>query len=119
MNMALALLQLQGVRILNYLDDWKIVAQSWELVISHRDMVLDHLRSSGLSMSPPWHPCHRIKVTCRGFCTLIPWTRSQFLSRGVQLGGVCRHKTITTYAFLMGWGAVYQGRLAFEVWEGV
>lgn len=53
MNMALAPLQLQGVCILNYLDDWKIVAQSLEFAISHRDMVLDRLRSSGLSMLLP------------------------------------------------------------------
>lgn len=41
--------------------------------------------------------------------------KSWFLSRGVQLGGVCRYKTIMTDASLMGWGAAYHGRPAFGV----
>lgn len=32
-----------GIRILNYLDNWLILAYSQELVCAHRDMVLDHL----------------------------------------------------------------------------
>ncbi|KAL0193290.1 hypothetical protein M9458_011586, partial [Cirrhinus mrigala] len=37
---ALAPLREQGIHILNYLDDWLILAQSQELVCEHRDQVL-------------------------------------------------------------------------------
>ena len=49
----------RGVRILNYLDDWLILAQSREQLCEHRDMVLSHLSHLGLqvnwekSTSPP------------------------------------------------------------------
>ncbi|XP_042583419.1 uncharacterized protein LOC109076134 [Cyprinus carpio] len=33
---------------LNYLDDWLILAQSQDQALSHRDLLLDHLRSLGL-----------------------------------------------------------------------
>ncbi len=37
-----------GVRILNYLDDWLILAQSREQLGDHRDLVLRHLSQLGL-----------------------------------------------------------------------
>ncbi len=40
MDAALAPLRLQGIRVLNYLDDWLILAHSRELVSRHRDIVL-------------------------------------------------------------------------------
>ncbi len=43
MDAALAPLRLQGIRVLNYLDDWLILAHSRELVSRHRDIV--HLDS--------------------------------------------------------------------------
>ena len=48
MDAALAPLRLQGVRVLNYLDDWLVLAQSQTQALSHRDLVLNHLRSLGL-----------------------------------------------------------------------
>lgn len=42
----------RGIRILNYLDDWLILAQSQDLATAHRDLVLDHLRSLGLWANP-------------------------------------------------------------------
>lgn len=48
---ALAPLRLQGIRILNYLDDWLILAQSRELVTHHRDTVLRHIQSLGLRLN--------------------------------------------------------------------
>jgi hypothetical protein len=41
----------QGVRILNYLDDWLILAQSREQLCEHRDMVLSHLSHLGLRVN--------------------------------------------------------------------
>ncbi|KAL0199608.1 hypothetical protein M9458_002795, partial [Cirrhinus mrigala] len=49
---ALAPLREQAIRILNYLDDWLILAQSQELVCEHRDQMLRHLARLGLRLSP-------------------------------------------------------------------
>ncbi len=51
MDAALASLRLQGIRVLNYLDDWLILAHSRELVSRHRDIVLGHIHSLGLRMN--------------------------------------------------------------------
>ncbi len=51
MDAALAPLQLQGIRILNYIDDWLILAQSQELALRHRDVFLSHLKSLGLRLN--------------------------------------------------------------------
>ncbi len=48
MDAALAPLRFQGIRVLNYLDDWLILANSRELVSCHRDIVLRHIRALGL-----------------------------------------------------------------------
>ncbi len=41
----------QGIRILNYFDDWLILAQSWEQLSEHRDLVLSHLSLLGLQVN--------------------------------------------------------------------
>ncbi len=51
MDAALAPFRLQGIRVLNYLDDWLILAHSRELVSRHRDIVLGHIHSLGLRMN--------------------------------------------------------------------
>ncbi len=51
MDAALAPLRLQGIRVLNYLDDWLILAHSRELVSRHRDIVLRHIHYLGLRMN--------------------------------------------------------------------
>ena len=48
MDAVLAPLRLQGVRVLNYLDDWLVLAQSQTQAHSHWDLVLNHLNSLGL-----------------------------------------------------------------------
>ncbi len=48
MDAALAPLRLQGIRVLNYLDDWLILAHSTELVSYHREISLRHIRALGL-----------------------------------------------------------------------
>ncbi len=47
----MAPLRLQGIRVLNYLDNWLILAHSRELVSCHRDIVLRHILSLGLGMN--------------------------------------------------------------------
>ncbi|KAL0176407.1 hypothetical protein M9458_028737, partial [Cirrhinus mrigala] len=48
---ALAPLQLQGIRILNYIDDWLILAQSEQVAAQHRDVVLAHMKELGLRLN--------------------------------------------------------------------
>ncbi len=48
---ALTPLREVGVRILNYLDDWLILAQSREQLGDHRDLVLRHLSQLGLGVN--------------------------------------------------------------------
>ncbi|XP_051983124.1 uncharacterized protein LOC127644139 [Xyrauchen texanus] len=51
MDAALAPLRSQGLRILNYLDDWLIMAQSHMELLSHRAVLLSHLNSLGLAVN--------------------------------------------------------------------
>ncbi len=44
---ALVLLRLQGIRIMNYIDDWLILAQSHQLAVRHRDVVLANMKNWG------------------------------------------------------------------------
>ncbi|KAI2650056.1 ORF V: Enzymatic polyprotein [Labeo rohita] len=40
-----------GIRILNYLDDWLIIAHSRDLLCDHRDLVLQHLSYLGFQVN--------------------------------------------------------------------
>ncbi len=73
MDAALPPLRLQGIRVLNYLDDWLILAHSRELVSRHRDIVLGHIHSLGLRMNAKKS-------------VLLPSQRTVFL--GVRLNSV-------------------------------
>ncbi|MCI4382168.1 hypothetical protein PGIGA_G00260670 [Pangasianodon gigas] len=48
---ALAPMQLQGIRILNYIDDWLILAHSEQMAARHRDVVLAHMKELGLRLN--------------------------------------------------------------------
>ncbi len=48
---ALAPMQLQGIRILNYIDDWLILAQSEQVAVRHRDVVLAQMKDLGLRLN--------------------------------------------------------------------
>ncbi|XP_067298541.1 sialoadhesin-like [Pseudorasbora parva] len=51
MDAALAPMRLQGIRVLNYIDNWLIMAKSHEMAIRHRDVILAHLRCLGLRLN--------------------------------------------------------------------
>ncbi len=70
---ALTPLREVGVRILNYLDDWLILAQSREQLGDHRDLVLRHLSQLGLRVN--WEKSK-----------LSPVQRISFLGVEVRLG---------------------------------
>ncbi len=48
---ALSPLRQMGIRILNYLDDWLILAQSEVELLSHRTLILSHLERLGLRVN--------------------------------------------------------------------
>ncbi|KAI2654549.1 Gag-Pol polyprotein [Labeo rohita] len=48
---ALTPLQLQGIRILNYIDDWLILAQTEQMAVQHRGVVLAHMKELGLRVN--------------------------------------------------------------------
>ena len=48
---ALAPMRLQGIRILNYIDDWLILAHSEQMAARHRDAVLAHMKELGLRLN--------------------------------------------------------------------
>ncbi len=70
---ALVPLREQGVRILNYLDDWLILAQSWDQLCEHRDRVLSHLSQLGLQVN--WEKSRT-----------LPGAEDLFSRYGVRLG---------------------------------
>ncbi len=51
MDAALSPLRRMGVRILNYLDDWLVLAQSEVELLSHRTLLLSHLERLGLRIN--------------------------------------------------------------------
>ncbi len=51
MEVALSPLRQMGIRILNYLDDWLILAQSEVELLSHRTLILCHLERLGLRVN--------------------------------------------------------------------
>ncbi len=51
MDAALSPLRQMGIRILNYLDDWLILAQSEVELLSHRTLLLSHLECLGLRVN--------------------------------------------------------------------
>ncbi len=58
MDAALFPLRQMGIRILNYLDDWLILAQSQAVLTSHKTLLLSHLGCLGLRVNLPRAYCH-------------------------------------------------------------
>ncbi len=48
---ALVPLWLQGIHIMNYIDDWLIIAQSHQLAVRHRYVVMAHIKELGLRLN--------------------------------------------------------------------
>ncbi|XDV48547.1 hypothetical protein PO909_017946 [Leuciscus waleckii] len=78
---ALVPLRQHGVRILNYLDDWLILAHSREQVCEHRDLVLRHLARLGLRVN--WEKSK-----------LSPVQRIYFL--GIEINSVAMYAQLTS-----------------------
>ncbi len=86
-----------GVRILNYLDDWLILAQSREQLSDHRDLVLQHL--SQLVLRVNWEKSK-----------LSPVQRISFL--GVELDSVSMTARLTEERAqaVLNWLSSFRGR---------
>ncbi|XP_016146708.1 interferon-inducible GTPase 5-like [Sinocyclocheilus grahami] len=50
-NAALTLLRQSGIRILNYLDDWLVIAQSQDTLENHKCQLLEHRKHLGLTVN--------------------------------------------------------------------
>ncbi|KAI2666671.1 Transposon Ty3-G Gag-Pol polyprotein [Labeo rohita] len=50
-NAALSPLKQSGIRILNYLDDWLVIAQSRDTLEHHKCQLLEHLKRLGLTIN--------------------------------------------------------------------
>lgn len=64
-NVVLSPLRQSGMHILNYLDNWLIIAQSQDVLESHREQLLEHLQCLELSTMEEHAPSlveHRILV---------------------------------------------------------
>ncbi len=96
MDAALAPLRLQGIRVLNYIDDWLILAQSREMAVRHRDVVLGHIQSLGLRLNTK---------------------KSVFSVPRPIIGSVVSPKVVSTDSSLTGWGTVMDGRFARGLWQ--
>ncbi|XDV14355.1 hypothetical protein PO909_014626 [Leuciscus waleckii] len=77
---ALVPLREHGVRILNYLDDWLILAHSRDQVCEHRDLVLRHLARLGLRVN--WEKSK-----------LCPVQRISFLGMDIDSVAMCAQLT--------------------------
>ncbi|KAL0165845.1 hypothetical protein M9458_037689, partial [Cirrhinus mrigala] len=80
MEAALVPLKEQGIHILNYLDDWVILAQSRDQLCEHRDLVLTYLRRLGLRVN--WEKNK-----------LSPMQRISFLSMELDSAELTAHLT--------------------------
>ncbi len=47
----MAPLRLQGIRILNYIDNWLILAQSEQMAVRHRDVIFAYMEVLGLRLN--------------------------------------------------------------------
>lgn len=80
MDAALAPLRHQGVRILNYLDDWLVCAQSEEICRQHVELVINHIQSLELQLN-------------REKSQLLPSQTAQFL--GMNLDSLSMKVSLT------------------------
>ncbi|KAI2645173.1 Gag-Pro-Pol polyprotein [Labeo rohita] len=119
---ALAPLWERGIGILNYLDNWLIIAHSQDLLCEHRDLVLQHLSLLGLQvnweknkLSPmdpemgmaPWH------ISGRRYPGVSPPFQPV-----VGPGSPTGRSALRTDASRMGWGAVCNGQAVLGSWTG-
>ncbi len=80
-EVALVPLREQGVRILNYLDDWLILAQSRRQLSAHRDLVLKHLSLLGLRVN--WEKSKQRRGSLFSAWSLIRSTKQHASPRNV------------------------------------
>ncbi|KAL0189944.1 hypothetical protein M9458_017043, partial [Cirrhinus mrigala] len=109
---ALVPLRDQGIRTLNYLDDWLILAQSQDQLCEHRDLVLASYETAS-TLAP--RPSPEVGVAARHSPgqsdTGLPPNLHPVT--GVPLEQVSRHAVAHTDASTTGWGATYNGQAVY------
>ncbi len=140
MDAALSPLRQMEIRILNYLDNGLILAQSQAVFTSHKTLLLSHLDCQGLRvnfaktiLSPSQHVpehsyrliwqsaydsnCLSVTVTWTCVSALAHWRDPFRLKRGVILDTAHKRKVVTTEASNKGWGALCEGKPTFGRWS--
>ncbi|XP_034567334.1 uncharacterized protein LOC117832353 [Notolabrus celidotus] len=72
---------------------------------------------SALRLCPRRHLSHRVKVTPTCLAALRPWRDAAALASDVALGTVSSRVTMTTDAYLSGWGATLSDRTVNGTWS--
>ncbi len=92
MDAALSPLRQMGIRILNYLDDWLILAQSQAVLSSHKTLLLSHLGCLGLcqehTVTQPtsFLPGHSYRLSADDSNCLSGVSRNNSTPRGLLKG---------------------------------
>jgi hypothetical protein len=110
MNAALAPLKLSGMRILNYLDDWLVIARSRSVLVEHRHRLLAHLMDLGLSVNmqkSALQPCQSITflgmvLDSRTMIAKLSEARIQSIQRVLALFVQGRAIPLKTFQRLLG-----------------
>ncbi len=95
---ALVPLRHQGIRIMNYIDDWLILAQLHQLKVRHQDVVLDHMKEMGLRLNAKRSVLSPLqRTTFLGMVWARPVTHCQTVSETVRsYGSSIQHDTFWT-----------------------
>ncbi|KAI2645053.1 Transposon Ty3-G Gag-Pol polyprotein [Labeo rohita] len=116
---ALVSLHLQGIRMLNYIDYWLILAQSEKNHLPRRAVGFDHEAGTLVPCSDRVNPRESKKaVVAQNQGVLLfanplrmikaTWRKPWFLSQGPVLGVPCRGVTLATDTSLSGWGGGHE-----------
>ncbi len=129
---------------MNYIDNWLILAQSYQLAVRHRDVIPAHMKILGLrlnakksvlsllqrtaflgmiwdstSMQARLSPAHIESILSRRCLrALVMWKKPWFLSQGPMLGASCRRKKLNDRCLPHGLGSDLRGMLESRSVEG-
>ncbi len=129
---------------MNYIDNWLILAQSYQLAVRHRDVIPAHMKILGLrlnakksvlsllqrtaflgmiwdstSMQARLSPAHIESILSRRCLrALVMWKKPWFLSQCPMLGASCRRKKLNDRCLPHGLGSDLIGMLESRSVEG-
>ncbi len=72
----------RGIRIMNYIDNWLILAQSHQAAVRHRDVILPHMTELGL-----WLNAKKSVFLLYRWPLFLAWHETQRRSQGAPVTG--------------------------------